>query len=433
MTENTCRVQFSGTDVGTLMYTDKGPHASFEYDPAWIESGFSVSPLHMPLTKQVYKFPTLSLDTYKGLPAVFSDSLPDDFGNTLINSWLIQTGQDTSQISAIDRLLYTGTRGMGGLEYQNSINAFNCPDREIQIVEMLKVAQKVLDQREEGGITYSDVDSMKQLMLIGTSAGGARPKAVIAINDDRTRIISGHTDSPTGFEHYLLKFDGITEHRADQQTFGDPKGYGLMEYAYYKMATACGLSMMPCELLHENGRSHFMTKRFDRVNNRKYHTLSLCGMAHADFRKPGDFSYEELLAVARQLNLTPKEQIEIYRRMVFNVIARNQDDHAKNTAFYVDDNLEWRLAPAYDIAFSYRKDSIWVASHQMSINGKRDGFEREDLLTVASWISGLTPHKANLLIDQVRDVVAGWPEVAESVGVFPELSDFIHENLRLTI
>jgi len=433
MVARVCEVQYDGILVGTLAYTDESSFASFEYDPDWVQGGFSLSPLYMPLSREVYQFPSLSAETYKGLPAVFSDSLPDDFGNALIDSWLARTGQDKAQFSAIDRLLYTGTRGMGALEYQTEINPFRNHDGDLQVESLIKLAQKVLDQRGGVSIASEDEDAMRQLLQVGTSAGGARPKAVVAVNEDRTRIVSGQVAAPEGFEHYLLKFDGITEHHNDQQTFGDPKGYGLMEYAYYKMAIASGIDMMPCELFKENGRSHFMTKRFDRDQNQKYHILTLCGMAHADFKKPGYYSYEELLMVARQLRLPQPEQVEIFRRMAFNVVARNQDDHTKNWAFFVNDDYEWRLSPAYDIAYSYRPDSFWVSQHQMSINGKRDHFQREDLLKVADLITGLSRHKANEIIDQIVDQVKRWPDVAKEVGVFDTFIKNSHKYLRLTI
>ncbi|GGB92378.1 toxin HipA [Marinobacterium zhoushanense] len=433
MVAKACQVEFDGIPVGTLAYTGDPTFASFEYDPAWIAEGFSISPLHMPLTAEVFHFPAIPFETFKGLPAAFSDSLPDDFGNALIDAWLARAGQDKANFNAVDRLLYTGTRGMGALEYQNEINPFNNPEGDLHLVELIELAQKVLNDREEVEIRSEDQNAMQQLLLVGTSAGGARPKAIIAVNKDRTRILSGQIEAPEGFEHYLLKFDGISEPHKDRQTFGDPKGYGLMEYTYYRMATECGIEMMPCELFRENGRAHFMTKRFDREENQKYHTLTLCGMVHADFKKPAHYSYEELLMVARQLNLTTKEQIQIFKRMVFNVIARNQDDHTKNTTFIVDDNLEWRLAPAYDIAFSYRPDSPWVGQHQMTINGKSDGFLRDDLLKVASLIPGMTEHKANGQIDEIKTVVMSWRERADDTGVFPELRDHIQDHLRLYI
>lgn len=433
MIAKACKVQFSGIDVGTLAFTEDSPWVAFEYDPAWIAAGFSLSPLHMPLSPAVYQFPTLARETYRGLPAVFADSLPDDFGNALINNWLARRGLDKNQFGALDRLLYTGTRGMGALEYQEAIELPKNKDDELQLSALVELAQKVLNDRDRVDIEASEQDAMSHLLQVGTSAGGARPKAVIAVNHDRTHILSGQVTIPEGFEHYLLKFDGVTEQRSDKETFGDPKGFGLMEFSYYQMATRCGINMSASEILTEHGRSHFMTRRFDREGNQKYHVLTLCGMDHADFRQPGQYSYEELLSVARQLNLSVKEQEQIFRRMVFNVIARNHDDHTKNTAFYVNDNFDWALAPAYDIAYSYKPGSPWVDQHQMTIDGKRDHFTRDNLLAVSQLISRLSVKNANNIIDKTLEEVSRWPEIAEENHIFPELRDEISKNLILTI
>lgn len=343
MIADSCEVLFDGIPVGYLAYVDDSGFATFEYTKEWQNEGFSLSPIHLPLNNQLFTFPALLFETFRGLPAVFADSLPDDFGNSLINAWLTRKGQDKSQFLALDRLLYTGTRGMGALEYQPSNNNPGVDSQPILIGELVAMAQKVLDSRDELQLNDYEEPSLTELLQIGTSAGGARAKAVVAVNADRSEIRSGQVDAPEGFEHYLLKFDGVEEHKSDKETFGDPKGYGVMEYVYHLMARDAGIIMSGCELLRERNsdRAHFMTKRFDRINNQKYHVLSLCGMAHADFRKPGAFSYEELLAVCRQLGLSNKEQEQIYRRMVFNVVARNHDDHTKNWSFMVDDNFKW--------------------------------------------------------------------------------------------
>jgi serine/threonine-protein kinase HipA len=426
-------VEFSGNTIGVLAKEDDSPIVSFEYLPEWIAGGFSVDPFHLPLQKGVFSFPNLSYDTYKGLPAVFADSLPDDFGNAIIDAWLARKGLDVSQFNAIDRLLYTGTRGMGALEYQPANLQNKNEIFEVNLAELVDLAQKVLDNRQDFVASLTAPNAMSNLLQVGTSAGGARPKAVIAINQARDHILSGQVDAPDGYEHYLLKFDGVVEHRKGVQTFGDPKGFGLMEYAYYKMALECEIDMSPCEILIEGDRRHFATKRFDREGGQKYHVLTLCGMAHADYKKPGHYSYEQLLAVARGLNLSQKEQVQIFRRMVFNVIARNHDDHTKNTSFYVDDNFEWALSPAYDISWSYRPGSEWVDKHQMSINGKRDGFNRDDVLSVASLITNFSSKKAIDVINKTINVVKQWPEIAQELGVFSSLTDDAKESHRLLI
>jgi serine/threonine-protein kinase HipA len=433
MVTDICAVYFGDFLVGALEYSSSELVATFEYDADWIQFGFSISPLYMPLRSGVFKFPSLSFETYKGLPAIFSDSLPDDFGNALINAWLARKGLDPADFSALDRLLYTGQRGMGALEYKEAKVFGKLKSFEVNVSDLLNIAQKVLDHRKDFEQELTDDDAMTHLLQIGTSAGGARPKAVIAINQERTKVLSGQVDAPDGYEHYLIKFDGMNNKDKSQQTFGDPTGFGVMEYVYYKMAVLCGITMMPCELFHENNRRHFMTKRFDRVGNQKYHCATLCAIDHADFKKPGHYSYEQLLLVLRKLNLGYETQVEIFRRMVFNVVARNQDDHTKNFSFFVDDDFKWQLAPAYDVAFSCKFDSKWVNQHQLSINGKRDHFVRDDLLAVASHITNLSHQKANKIIDNIISIVKQWPEMAKAENLDPELINGIAVLHRLAI
>lgn len=434
MVAKVCTVTFGGVAVGVLAQQDGDTAASFQYTPDWAVGGFSIAPLHMPLdANKVYTFDRLNYETFKGLPAVFADSLPDDFGNALINAWIARRGLSPDQFTAIDRLLYTGRRGMGALEYEPVTKVGNTEAFEVNLSELVGLAQSVLDHREQFSAELSESSAMASLLQIGTSAGGARPKAVIAINAARDKVLSGQVDAPDGFEHYLLKFDGVSDKNTSSQTFGDPKGFGVMEYVYYKMATKCGIKMQHCELLPEGNRRHFMTKRFDREQNQKYHVLTLCGMAHADFKKPGQYSYEELLAVARTLNLNYMEQEQIFRRMVFNIVARNHDDHTKNTAFFVDDEFQWALAPAYDLAWSYKVGSPWVEKHQMSCNGKRDNFQRSDLLAVSALITNLGAKKANDIIDSTIEVVSQWPQLATEEGVDFEMTKVVASSHRLNI
>jgi len=392
----------------------------------------------LPLASRKYTFPGLNYATYRGLPAVFADSLPDDFGNMLINAWLARQGRSGQSFSAVERLLYTGSRGIGALEYAPALRARGRnPVGALQLDSLVAMAQRVLDQRGnlQVGAENPNDHSLETILQLGTSAGGARAKAVIAVNPQRTSIRSGQLTAPPGFEHYLLKFDGVSEKHSDRQTFGDPKGYGLMEYAYYLMATDAGLQMSPSELLHENSRAHFMTKRFDRDGNEKIHLTSLCAMDHADFNQPGSYSYEQLFAVARRLRLSRAEALEIYRRLVFNVVARNQDDHAKNFAFLLyRGDPQWRLAPAFDVAYSYRKDSPWVDTHQLTINGKRDDFVRADLHQLAeSCIGHFNRKAADEIIDQTIAVVSNWRRYAQQVGVFATLQQEIEKQLRLKL
>ena len=423
--------------VGALAYDPNTKISTFEYSPEWINKGIELAPLHLPLSKQKFQFPHLNPETYKGLPAVFSDTLPDDFGNAVINAWLARNGRDVHSFSALERLLYTGKRGMGALEFAPAISAAETKNEQLELNSLVEMAQQIIDQRSK---LITDVmpeetnnAAMSALFQVGTSAGGARAKALIAINKDRTQLRSGQTDAPGGFEHYLLKFDGVEEHKINSEVFGDPKGFGRMEYAYYLMAIDAGVTMSHSELLMDGERAHFMTQRFDRIGNKKCHMISLCALDHADYKKPGSYSYEQLLAVARQLRLSRQDAIEIYRRMVFNVIARNHDDHTKNTAFLLTDlNTPWKLAPAFDIAYSYKKDSPWVNAHQMSLNGKREGFAREDLIAVAGLI-GNFKKQAEQIIDQVSAVVSDWQRYADKAGVFEDLAKEIQLNHRLNI
>lgn len=438
MSVKTAQVKLWKRTVGALALDESSGFVTFEYTPEWLEQGVEIAPVHMPLAPRKYTFPSLSYETYRGLPAVFADSLPDDFGNAVINAWLARQGHSSASFTAVERLLYTGSRGMGALEYTPAMRERGRnPAGAIELDALVGMAQRILDQRAGLSAQPDDPDEngMEAILQLGTSAGGARAKAVIAVNQQRTSIRSGQLTAPKGFERYLLKFDGVSEKNSSKETFGDPRGYGLMEYAYYRMATDAGIEISPSELLHEHDRAHFMSKRFDRRGNEKVHLLSLCGMDHSDYKKPGTYSYEQLFAVARRLRLARQEAIEIFRRMVFNVVARNQDDHAKNFAFLLDQtDLKWRLSPAYDIAYSYRKDSYWVNSHQISLNGKRDDFSREDLYAVAQACIGHFSRKnADEIIDRVVDVVADWDRYAQEVGVFPVLRKEISKNLRLKL
>lgn len=432
MVARTVEVMMWGHRVGALALQPDDSIA-FEYDPAWTRSGVEISPVQLPSRPGIFRFPHLSPETYRGLPGVFADTLPDDFGNALINAWLARNGIPAWEFGTLDRLLYTGTRGIGALEYHPAHPQLDLNSMDIHLESLLQVAQQILDQRAQLDVDLADSDALKSILQVGTSAGGARPKAVIAVNADRSQIRSGQVAAPKGFTHYLLKFDGVVEHRTDKQTFGDPQGFGRMEYAYYRMATAAGITMEPSELLEEGGRAHFLTRRFDRNGNDKRHYQSLCAMDHADYKKPGHYSYEEAFATARRLRLTRKEAIELYRRMVFNVIARNQDDHTKNFGFLLDSvAATWRLAPAFDVAYSYKPGSPWVNSHQLTLNGKRDDFTRADLLAVARQIGDFEAG-AKRVIEEVCDTVAMWPTFARDAGVPKPFAGAIERTLRLTL
>lgn len=427
-----------GKFVGALAWDPDAQLGTFEYASEWIAESIQLAPLHMPATPngpRKFQFPQLNRATYKGLPAIFADTLPDDFGNAVINAWLARNGRSPESFTPLERLLYTGQRGMGALEYAPALRRARTPNNRLELESLIGMAQQVLDQRAgiSTPIDHHETDAMKAILQVGTSAGGARAKALVAINCERTEIRSGQVEAPANFEHYLLKFDGVTEHGNNRETFGDPQGFGRMEYAYYLMAQEAGIRMSPCELLIDGQRAHFLTKRFDRDGNRKLHYQSLCAMDHADFKTPGHYSYEQVFGVARQLRLSRADAIEIYRRMVFNIMARNHDDHSKNMGFILP-NAEsaWQLAPAFDIAFSYKPDSPWVNAHQLSLNGKRDDFTYADLVQAAKLITNFNK-EAIQIIQQVRDVISQWDTYAQQAGVFDHFAVHIKQHLRLQI
>ncbi|WP_339673907.1 type II toxin-antitoxin system HipA family toxin [Dasania marina] len=421
--------------VGVVAYDRKSGLASFEYDSNWIGYDIELFPIHMPLSRETYSFPALPRETYKGLPAGLADTLPDDFGNAIIDTWLSRQGRDKASFSPVERLLYTGNRGMGALEYRDAINLNNGGPQELQLDSLVKVAQEILDSRGELTVDLAgdEEQAIKDLFQVGVSAGGARPKAVIAINEDRTSVLSGQADAPEGYEHYLIKFDGVTEKNQDKETYGDPQGFGRSEYAYFLMARDAGITISDCELLKTGDLAHFMTKRFDRVNGGKLHYQSYCAMGHVDFRQKGAHSYEGLLGTMRELGLTRDEQIELFRRSVFNIVARNQDDHTKNFGFLQGGDGVWALAPAFDVAYSYNPKGDWTKYHQMSVNGKVGDFTRADLLSVCDKITNFKEKEANDIINRVVEIVSQWDSYAERAGVFDWYKKQIASNLRLGI
>lgn len=435
------RVHYAGRPVGAASYDRETGLGGFEYAPAFLQSGIELSPLFMPLRPGVFRFPGLDADAFKGLPGMLADSLPDDFGNAVLNAWVARQGRAPDDISPLQRLQYTGTRGMGALAFlpATRLQHLNASER-VAVDALVAVAQQVLDERQRFAATLdgrgqADQEAMRALLSVGTSAGGARPKAVLAFDRDLRQVRSGQTDAPDGFTHYLLKFDGVVEHRAGQETFGDPRGYGVLEWVYARMATACGIDMMPCRLLDEGPRRHFLTERFDRRGNRKIHVQTLNGLAHVSFRRVGQFSYEELFQVMRRLGLPMADAEQMFRRMVFNVVARNHDDHAKNIAFLLDPDAGhvWRLAPAYDLAYSYKPGSPWVSAHAMSLNGKRDNFVRDDFHAFERVSRRFTRRWIDTVIDEVKTAVAAWPVLARDAGVPDSLVALVAGHLRLSV
>lgn len=430
-------VSYLQHQVGAVSFDTATGMGAFEYDARFIQQGIELSPLKMPLADTIYTFPELDFNTFKGLPGLIADSLPDDFGNAVLNAWVASQGRLPSSITPLQRLQYTGKRGMGALEYSppTQIKSLN-QSQQVEIESLLIIAQDILDSRENFSMNMQpqteDREAMLPLLSVGTSAGGARPKAVLAFNHDFSQIRSGQVDVPKGFTHYLMKFDGITEHSRHQETFGDPLDFSAMEYVYYLMAQNCGIHMMPCHLLPDGDRRHFMTQRFDRDGNHKIHVQTLNGIAHVDYKKPGSFSYAELFGIARELRLPASAAHQLFKRMTFNIIARNHDDHAKNVAFLLNDKT-WQLAPAYDLAYSYKPGSKWVNSHWMTLNGKRDDFTREDFYSLERVSPLFTRNYINETIDNTLEQVSRWRELAVDNQVPELLITEIEGNLRLGI
>lgn len=431
-------IRYQDDVVGAVSFDTEKGLGSFEYDPGFIKKSVELSPIKMPLSNRIYNFPELDFNTFKGLPGLIADSLPDDFGNAVLNAWVAGQGRSPGDITPLQRLQYTGKRGMGALEYApatqlRSLNA----SQQVEIPSLVSIAQEILDSRGNFEVELKqngqdDREAMISLLSVGMSAGGARPKAVLAFNKDFTQVRSGQANVPSGFTHYLMKFDGVSEHNKNQETFGDPLGYGAMEFVYHLMANKCGLDMMACRLLNEGNRRHFITQRFDRIKNSKVHVQTLNGLAHVDYKKPGSFSYAELFGIARQLRLSAVEAEQLFKRMTFNIIARNHDDHSKNFAFILKKD-KWSLAPAYDLAYSYKPGSKWVNSHWMSLNGKRDNFTRSDFYSLEKLSPVFNKKKIDDIIDATIEHVSTWRQLAAEWDVPKTLTDEVQENLRLDI
>jgi serine/threonine-protein kinase HipA len=417
--------------AGAVSWDKDRQLGTFEYEPDFLQHGLDLAPIHMPIERAragetIFSFPTLPRSTFMGLPGLLADALPDRFGNAVIDSWLARQGRISQDFSPVERLCYIGKRATGALEFSPVLNAALDKSVPVEINELLNLAQIVTDERA-GLITNlnsNDTDAMLNIIRVGTSAGGNCPKAVIALNDETKEVRSGQVAAPEGFDYWVLKFDGIQDN-----SLGDPAGYGRIEYAYYKMAVESGIAMTECRLLEENTRAHFMTKRFDRPGrNQKLHMESLCALAHFDFNNPGAYSYEQAFQIIRELKLSYNAVEQQFRRMVFNVVARNQDDHTKNIAFLMEKNGRWHLSPAFDVTYSFNPGGMWTNSHQMTIKGKRDNFTKQDMVEVGAEQS---LKQSSVIIDEVVEVVSNWPSYAKEAGVQADQIKAISKTHRL--
>ena len=386
----------------------------------------------MPLSRRLYRFPELSRPTFLGLPGLLADSLPDKFGNALIDAWLASQGRQPGSFNAVERLCYTGERGMGALEFAPAIGPKAKQTTHIEVSRLVELASEVLTHRNDLQASFAvegREEALRDILRVGTSAGGARAKAVIAWNPETNEVRSGQVQAGKGFEYWLLKFDGVSGNK--DKELEDPKGFGLIEYAYSLMALDCGIEISECRLFKENGRSHFMTRRFDRLaTGEKLHMQSLCALAHYDFNMAGAYSYEQALLVMRQLQLPMQAIEQLFRRMAFNIVARNQDDHVKNIAFLMNKAGEWSLSPAFDITYSFNPSGEWTASHQMTMNGKRDHFTLEDFIACARTAS-MKRGRAAKILAEVQATVAQWPSFAETAGVPEGVREKIQRTLNL--
>jgi len=418
-------IKLWGKRIGAVAWDEKQQLGFFEYEKEFIAGKHNPAPLRMPLDSRVYSFSELrNTPTFKGIPGLLADSLPDRYGNKLINIWLARNGRPENSLNPVELLCFIGSGGMGALEFDPSTFSPQSNTQPLELSSLIEITRKLLENKKqfETQTNHDMQDVLLDILKMGTSAGGARPKAIIAYNKSTGMIRSGQSLQEPGYEHWLIKFDGI-----DDTQFGATYGYGRVEMAYYKMATDAGLVMTESRLIEEGGRAHFMTKRFDRRNgNEKLHMQTLCAIQHYDFSKINSYSYEQLFQTMRLLKLSYGEAEQLYRRMVFNVFARNCDDHTKNFAFLMEPDGKWKLSPAYDICHAYRPNSEWVSQHNLSINSKRKDFVKEDLLTVAKQNNIRNP---KAIINEVLETVAKWADYATQYKVSNQLAKAIDATI----
>lgn len=424
------QVKLWGELVGAIAWDNRINTSVFEFSEEFVTRGLDTAPITMPLAdlergRRIFSFPELPVKTFEGLPGMLADALPDAFGNTVLRAWLRAQNRSSDSLSPLEKLSYMGKRAMGAFEFEPTTSVV-APQEEIEVAHLVTMTNKVLQEKEsiELDLSEGEEQAMAQLIQVGASAGGQRAKAIVGYNPKTGKMKSGQVDLDEGFEYYLLKFDGVSENN-----LGDPKGFGRSEMAYHKMATDCGIHMMPCTLFEENGRAHFMTQRFDRIEGGgKLHMQTLCAMSHFDYNQPGIYDYEDAFEEMRALNLGYDEMEALYRRMLFNVVARNQDDHTKNISFLMNQSGEWQLSPAYDLTWSYNPTGAWTNVHQMSIGGKRDGFLRADLVEVGKRQSIKFPER---ILEHIVDVVSNWSDYGDMYEVPSALSKRIKSSHRL--
>jgi serine/threonine-protein kinase HipA len=429
---NTANVKIWNNKVGSIAWNASTGIGSFEYEPSFLKLGIDLSPIKMPIdiaAKTIFSFAELrDSNVFKGLPGLLADVLPDRYGNTLINTWLTRQGRPTGSLNPVELLCFIGKRGMGALEFEPPEPKGANTATKIEVSDLVKVANDILRGRKNflTNLSANEEKALLDILKIGTSAGGARAKAVIAFNTKTGEVRSGQAEAPKGFTHWLIKFDGVTDSQ-----FGATFGYGRVEMAYHLMAVDAGIEMTECRLLEENGRAHFITRRFDREQGKgKLHIQSFCALQHYDFNDVNAYSYEQLFETLRMLSLPYPQAEQVFRRMVFNVLSRNCDDHTKNFAFIMNKNGEWRLSPAFDVCHSYRPGSDWVSHQSLSVNGKRQNITRKDFLSISEQMH---IKKATFIIDQIHDIIQNWKHYAKKVDVNTALTNAIQKTLYLNV
>ena len=421
------KVNMYGHPVGTFSWDGRYETVRFEYDRGFIGWGLEPSPLMMPVREgRVYSFGNLDKETFRGLPGMLADSLPDTYGRALFDRWLALTGRTSG--NPIETLCFLGKRCMGALEFEPALDVAYDRNAMFEIDTLVDVARDALSEKSSFGVNLNDdrKAAIAEILRLGTSAGGQRAKAIIAYNKVTGEVRSGQVEAPEGFDYYLIKLDGVSA----KAGFRETENFGRLEYSFYKLARACGIEMTDCSLVEENGRAHFLTKRFDRKDGRKVHMQTLCGIAHYDYRLHRAYSYEQAFNVMRALRLPYSEASQMFRRMVFNVVVRNQDDHTKNISFLMGEDGRWRLSPAYDMGYAYNPLGGWTSTHQMSINGKYDDINRKDLLEFAS-LNNIK--NAPAIIDEVCEAASGWAALARECEVPVSMVEGILQNMLLDI
>lgn len=407
-----------GNHIANVMYNERRGCYDFQYTDNFINKGVEPSPIMMPVREgMVYRFNNLGEETFKGLPGLLADSLPDTYGRALFEQWLRVVGRTSS--NTLESLCFMGKRCMGALEFEPSVETSVHKDKTFEIESLIDVASRALNEKESFATNINDNTAIADILQLGTSAGGQRAKAVIAYNKNTGEIRSGQIEAPKDFDYYLIKLDGVN----GSAGLKDTNNYGRIEYSFSELTRKCGINISECGLIEENGRAHFITKRFDRQEGKKVHMQTLCGIAHMDYRLRMAYSYEQAFEVMRGLHLPYSDIIELFKRIVLNIIIRNNDDHTKNISFLMDEEGTWRLSPAYDVGFAYNPNGLWTRTHQMSINGKFDNINRRDLLELAA-NNGIK--HANQIIEQISDVASNWRNIAINCGVPQTKTDRIY-------